>query len=521
MKKKFRKHSPPRRRWTGVRALAAALASCGLPAAALSQTIVVDYFFEAGIDIADVGLATDIRSIQSGIGSIADVDVYLNISGRGEGGFNGEIYAQLSHGGAAAVLLNRPGSEARGFGYSDSGGFDVTLDDEAAQDIHWYRDAGTPEDGQKVTGAFQPDGRNPLGDPVFNGEIFDRPRSHPLSKFDGLSGAGDWILTVADEESGGTLHRLESWGVQITGEAPQSGETTFSPGTSVTASGGTTVFGSTVNMAGDTRISGGQVDFTGRLTLSASSEFKTESDVRLLGGVGESGGARGLTKSGGGVLTIEGEATHTGSTRIKDGKLIVNGAITLSETVIENGGTLGGSGSLGRVTLESGGIISPGNSVGSIETGAQIWQGGARAEWELNDAEGIAGGPEGWDYISINGILDIQATAGNPVFISLATLTLGQLPGLAENFDPSSPYSWLFVSATGGVTGFASAAFVPEPLEWGNAREGVFSVSLAGGNLYINYTPVPEPEDFALIAGISLLGFAAWRKRHAAAREKI
>ena len=62
----------------------------------------------------------------------------LDIAGTGDGAFNGDYYAELVNGaGGFAVLLNRAGvSSANSFGYGDNG-FNVTLNDTAAQDIHF------------------------------------------------------------------------------------------------------------------------------------------------------------------------------------------------------------------------------------------------------------------------------------------------------------------------------------------------------------------------------------------------
>jgi hypothetical protein len=45
--------------------------------------------------------------------------------------------------------------------------------------------------------------------------------------------------------------------------------------------------------------------------------------------------------------------------------------------------------------------------------------------------------------------------------------------------------------------------------------EGSFSPLTAAGNVTVvyNYTPVPEPHEYAMIAGLGLIGFAAARRR--------
>src|SRR5262249_4746974 len=77
-------------------------------------------------------------------GPITDLNVTLQISG----GFNGDFYAFLTHDNATAILLNRVGRNSThqvgnpdaGFG-PDAFSNAFTLDDQAATDVHFYRNA--------------------------------------------------------------------------------------------------------------------------------------------------------------------------------------------------------------------------------------------------------------------------------------------------------------------------------------------------------------------------------------------
>src|SRR5688572_24306223 len=61
----------------------------------------------------------DTRTISTSASPIDQLRVSLNISGIGDGGFNGDLYASLQFGSGFAVLLNRVGSRAENsFGYS-------------------------------------------------------------------------------------------------------------------------------------------------------------------------------------------------------------------------------------------------------------------------------------------------------------------------------------------------------------------------------------------------------------------
>jgi subtilisin-like proprotein convertase family protein len=150
-------------------------------------------------------------------GPIIDVNISLNISV----GFNGDLYAFLSHGSGMAVLLNRVGrTSASNFGYPDAGfGPDATLtqftlDDQAAHDVHLYRTFAYTLNTGELTGQWQPDGRNI--DPLSPGSTFDAAaRSNGLGVFDGMDPNGPWTLFVADVSPGGES-TLVGWGLQIT-----------------------------------------------------------------------------------------------------------------------------------------------------------------------------------------------------------------------------------------------------------------------------------------------------------------
>src|SRR3569623_175048 len=89
-------------------------------------------------DGLDTGIAsTEVVTGLSGV--ISHISVDLNLSGRGTGGWNGDLYVTLVHDSGFSVLLNRPGKSALDqLGFDDIG-FNITLDDSAAKDIQNYR----------------------------------------------------------------------------------------------------------------------------------------------------------------------------------------------------------------------------------------------------------------------------------------------------------------------------------------------------------------------------------------------
>jgi len=151
------------------------------------------------------------------------VDVSLNISGTGYGGYVGDLYAYLAHqspdGGQylMSVMLNRPGrSDTLLSGYGDTG-LNITLSDSAAADIHTYQSqADYALDGAgALTGTWQPDRRLANPDTVVSSD------ARAAISFDDLVNSlvpsnpnGYWYLFIADMQTGATM-QLNSWSLDF------------------------------------------------------------------------------------------------------------------------------------------------------------------------------------------------------------------------------------------------------------------------------------------------------------------
>ena len=150
------------------------------------------------------------------------VDVSLNISGTGYGGYVGDLYAYLAHqaspGGSyrMTVLLNRPGrSDTLLSGYDDAG-LSLTLSDSAAYDIHTYQAQSYQLDGTgALTGTWQPDRRLANPDTVVSSD------ARAAISFDDLVNSlvpsnpnGYWYLFIADMQTGATM-QLNSWSLDF------------------------------------------------------------------------------------------------------------------------------------------------------------------------------------------------------------------------------------------------------------------------------------------------------------------
>ncbi len=187
---------------------AAALVIAG--SIATAQTTVTNLFQNINRVIPDgqvTGLS-DTRTLTFSdplFSSITDLQVTLTIAG----GFNGDFYGYLVHDNGFAVLLNRIGRTAsNSVGGSDEG-MDVTLSADG-DDIHNYASYSPTFDGDQLTGAWAPDGRNV--DPMY---VLDTdPQSLALGSFSGTDPNGAWTLFLADLDFGqqGTLVQ---WGVIV------------------------------------------------------------------------------------------------------------------------------------------------------------------------------------------------------------------------------------------------------------------------------------------------------------------
>jgi autotransporter-associated beta strand protein len=155
---------------------------------------------------------------------------------------------------------------------------------------------------------------------------------------------------------------------------------------------------------------------------------------------GPIGGTGALTKTGAGTLTLSGNSSaFAGTANIAGGLVNLTGSLGGS-LVIQNGGRLGGTGTLGNLTIASGGILAPGGSPGTLNaTGNVIFRAGSIFDVEIAAAGGR----------------DLLAAAGS------ATIEGGTVR--VTTLDPETQYTdgarYTFLTAAGGRTGaFADIA---------------------------------------------------------------
>ncbi len=205
-----------------------------------------------------------------------------------------------------------------------------------------------------------------------------------------------------------------------------------------------------------------------------------------------------MTKTGAGRLTVSNVTLTGGATvEVNAGTLANQGLIgsAAGGLVNVNAGTVIGAGSYaGGLSVNRGGRFSPGLAVGMATSASTTWGAGGTFEFDLADATGTAG--SGWDKLGVTGGLTVAAGT-NPAdrfVIDITSLTgPNGPPGLTLHFDPAQNYRWLFAD-TNGVTGFDASKFLVTSSAFANPTAGgSFGVLAQGNQLFVTFTPVPEP----------------------------
>lgn len=101
-----------------------------------------------------------------------------------------------------------------------------------------------------------------------------------------------------------------------------------------------------------------------------------EPRIAALSAKGEADYLGSLVKSGAGTLRLTGKSSYRGDTLVNGGLLAIDGSIA-SRTVVNQGGTLGGTGSVGDLVARAGGVVAPGNSIGTLKADAVTFDRGS------------------------------------------------------------------------------------------------------------------------------------------------
>jgi|GEM_PF-3410481 len=176
---------------------------------------------------------------------------------------------------------------------------------------------------------------------------------------------------------------------------------------------------------------------SGILTLGGGSfTFGTDNSNQLFSGTISGTNASNLIKVGSGTETFNGVGTgFQGTLSVNGGTAVVNsGSFGNASVIVNNTGTLTGTGMVGNVNVTAGGTLRPGSNPGTLTTGQVTITG---ASTYIEDLDGAGGGQYGILHATGN------VSLGNG--ISTLQVNLGYSPNLGD--------SYTILTTTGNLTG--------------------------------------------------------------------
>ena len=257
-----------------------------------------------------------------------------------------------------------------------------------------------------------------------------------------------------------------------------------------------------ISGSGDVAFQGGS---TGTLTLSPSSNtfngvFEIASGTVYAANNNAFGTTAAILLNGGTTLNVE-------------------SGVTVGTPIIFSGSpnTLSGNGTISSAVVAGSSTIlspsaSPGGGPGTLTFSTALVLGtGTAIHFDIYNATGAAG--TGYSLINAPSGLDLTASNNTITFNIVSTNSTG-VGANAINFNAATPYSWMFASSP-VTSGFSPLQFNLITSGFTNSISGGgFSVSETGNNLFLNFTPVPEPSTWALMgAGVAALAGVGLRRR--------
>ena len=252
----------------------------------------------------------------------------------------------------------------------------------------------------------------------------------------------------------------------------------------ITVGGGTLNLGTVTQTAGQVKITSGTITGSSGNSLSSSTGFDVEGGTISA----NLGGTAALTKSTTSTATIASSSvnTYTGTTSINAGTLAVSGSTSTSSAVtVAGAGTLTGNGNLQGTVLVDG-TVEPGTTTTpvTLSTGALTLDTNGVYIWNINDATGTKGANTGWDWVSANGAVTINATSSKPYVIKLIGANT------VAHFSNLNSYNWIIATGT-SVSGFAANKFTIDTTGFTNnngAGAGTWAVAQVGNSIEIQFT---------------------------------
>ena len=234
------------------------------------------------------------------------------------------------------------------------------------------------------------------------------------------------------------------------GNVSKAGSNTLTLDGNNTYTGSTSITGGSLVVQGETASSSFNVASSASLVFDQSSSHTLSAPIS---------GAGNVTKQGSGTLTFNGDNTYTGTTSVKDGVLIINGAMSTSTIDVTNaklvvnssitgiplllgtGSTLGGRGAFGNLILTPNSTIAPGNSIGTMTVAGDLtFAPTSTYSVEVDPASTSS------DLINVTGTAHLNNATVHHV-------------GQTGTYKPSSQYTILTAGSIDGTFGSVSSDF--------------------------------------------------------------
>ncbi|MQX51859.1 autotransporter outer membrane beta-barrel domain-containing protein [Alcanivorax sediminis] len=284
-----------------------------------------------------------------------------------------------------------------------------------------------------------------------------------------ISGSGSvtWnvgFIELNNAQTYSGLTHIRSGFIGIDSAVPFAGDILLEAGTQITTYAGTgsaqydgviSGEGTFVQVGGNVTWTGDHTGFTGvtslsqgaHLTLGTGGNTGTIVGDAVFGGTpgtleinrgndyfydGVISGAGNLIKNGAGNYILSADHSMTGTATVNAGGMFVNGAMNGVAFTVNDGGLLGGSGSLGNTTVNAGGTLAPGNSIGTLNINGDLtFNSGSVLALEVDPASNSG------DVINVTG----------EAFLAGSVLHVGN----DGDYQPFSAYT--FLNAAGGING--------------------------------------------------------------------
>jgi autotransporter-associated beta strand protein len=233
----------------------------------------------------------------------------------------------------------------------------------------------------------------------------------------------------------------------------------------------------------------GQLTLAGTITSAASGTrtltLQGAANGVVAGSIQDGSAILPVIKTGSGVWTLAATNTHTGTTTVNGGTLLVNGRLNgVGAVNVNDGGTLGGMGTiLGAVTVNSGGALAPGAGLGILTiSNILTLSAGAKALFELNRAANSNDSIRGLTAVVFGGTLQVTNLAGTLASTdSFKLFYAAGFSGAFTSLSPPLPASGLrWNTNTLAADGTLRIVHAPVPR--------IFAASLPGTNIVVTAT---------------------------------